>query len=76
MKQKQMHIDLSGPFGNAFFLEGVAYLISKHIGKDGIKICERMHATDYNNLLDVFMSEFGDFVHLKNMPVVNHKKNS
>jgi hypothetical protein len=68
MKPKQLSIDLSGPFGNAFFLMEISYLISMHTSKDGNSICNRMRASDYDNLLYVFISEFGEYVQLVNMP--------
>lgn len=62
-QKKKMIIDLASPLGNAYFLLAVAQHLAIHFGRD-LNICERMTAGDYSNLINVFMSEFGDFVYL------------
>lgn len=57
-----IEIDLSGPQGNAFFLLGTAKNLAKQLELDGSKIQAEMMAGDYENLLQVFDSYFGDFV--------------
>lgn len=68
MKLKQL-INLEGPDGNAFFLLAKAQELAAKLGKDGDEICERMQSDDYFMLLDVFMSEFSDYVLLLNRPI-------
>lgn len=57
-------IDLTGPQGNAFFLLGTAAKLAKEFGKDGEEIMARMKSGDYDNLVEVFDEEFGDYVDL------------
>lgn len=59
-----MDIDISGSKGNAFFLLGQAKILAKQLEKDADDIQARMTSGDYENLLDVFESEFGDYVTL------------
>ena len=59
-----IEINLSGPQGNAFFLLGTAKNLAKQLELDGSKIQAEMMAGDYENLLQVFDSYFGDFVTL------------
>lgn len=59
---KMIEINLSGPQGNAFFLLGTAKNLAKQLELDGSKIQAEMMAGDYENLLQVFDSYFGDFV--------------
>ena len=61
-KDKRIHIDLTGPQGNAFFLLGTASRLADQLGKDKADIIKRMQSGDYENLLQVFEEEFGDFV--------------
>lgn len=58
-------IDLSGPEGNAFVLLGKAKSFAKQLGKDGNSIVNEMRSGDYENLIEVFDREFGDFVILE-----------
>ena len=58
-------IDLTGPDGNAFALMGYASRFAKQLGKDASKITAEMMSGDYENLLQVFDREFGDFVILE-----------
>ena len=65
---KRIVIDLAGPDGNAFFLMGYARQFSKQLGKNAEEIqvlIEEMTSGDYENLLQVFDREFGEFVDLQ-----------
>jgi hypothetical protein len=60
-------IDISGPEGNAFSLMGQARSFGKQLGwSDEViaKIIEDMKASDYENLLQVFDTNFGSFCDL------------
>jgi len=54
-------IDLKGPEGNAFMLIGQARTWAKQLELDADKIEADMTSGDYDNLLDVFEENFGDF---------------
>jgi len=58
-------IDLTGPDGNAFALIGYAKKLAKQLDLDSTKITQEMMSGDYENLLEVFDSAFGDFVILE-----------
>ena len=58
-------IDLTGPDGNAFALMGYANRFAKQLGLDGKTITNEMMSGDYENLLEVFDNNFGDFVILE-----------
>jgi hypothetical protein len=58
-------IDITGPDGNAFVLMGYAKQFAKQLGIDHKPIIEKMMSGDYENLLEVFDNEFGDFVILE-----------
>ena len=58
-------IDLTGPEGNAWVLLGYARNYAKQLGLNGDAISKEMTAGDYENLLAVFDSYFGDFVILE-----------
>lgn len=58
-------IDLTGPEGNAFVLLGYANRFAKQLGLDNEKIMEEMKSGDYENLIEVFDSYFGNFVILE-----------
>lgn len=57
-------IDLSGPGGNAFAIMGNAKSYAKQLGLDGDAIVAEMQQGNYENLLNVFDSYFGDYVDL------------
>ena len=60
-----LEIDLSGPQGNAFFLLGTASKLGRQLGldKEEIEIILRqMRFSDYENLINVFDRNFGDYV--------------
>lgn len=62
---KMLEIDLSGPQGNAFYLLGTASKLGRQLGldKEDIEIILRqMRFSDYENLINVFDRNFGDFV--------------
>jgi hypothetical protein len=58
-------VDLTGPEGNAFCLMGYAKKLSRQLDLDGNKVVEEMKSGDYENLIKVFDSYFGDFVILE-----------
>jgi hypothetical protein len=58
-------IDLTGPDGNAYALMGYARKFSKQLGIDSNTVIGEMMAGDYENLLSVFDSYFGNFVILE-----------
>ena len=58
-------IDLTGPDGNAFVLLGKAKQLAHQLGLDGNAITSEMMSGDYENLIEVFDREFGDFVILE-----------
>jgi len=62
-----IHIDLTGPEGNAFVLLGYAQRFCKQLGYDEFKtqcVLDEMRLTDYEGLLYTFNREFGSFVTL------------
>lgn len=58
-------IDLTGPEGNAWVLLGYAKQYAKQLGLNSDTIREEMMAGNYENLLEVFDSYFGDYVILE-----------
>jgi hypothetical protein len=64
IQRGKIKIDLTGPEGNAFVLLGKAGNLSKQLGKDFEDIKKRMTSGDYENLINVFDEEFGDYVDL------------
>ncbi len=67
-KEKQtgpVVIDLTGPDGNAFALMGYAKRFAKQLNLDSNKIISDMTSGDYENLIQVFDDNFGDFVILE-----------
>ena len=61
-------IDLTGPDGNAFALLGRVKAYAKQLEMSGAKaerIIYEMQSGDYENLLNVFDREFGDYVILE-----------
>jgi hypothetical protein len=59
-----IEIDLTGPQGNVFFLIGTAGNLSKQLGLDGASIRKEMMSGDYENAVNVFDKNFGEFVTL------------
>ena len=60
----EITIDLTGPDGNAFALMGYARNLSNQLDLDFNKIQTEMTSGDYENLLEVFEENFGEFVTL------------
>jgi hypothetical protein len=58
-------IDLTGPAGNAFSLMGVAQDFARQLGWNAEEIITEMKSGDYENLVEVFDSYFGDYVVLE-----------
>lgn len=58
-------IDLTGPQGNAFFLLGTAGRYALDMGLDADTVLDKMKSGNYENLVTVFDSYFGDFVILE-----------
>jgi hypothetical protein len=63
--QTEIVIDLTGPDGNAFVLMGYAKRLSRQIGIEPQPIIEEMMSGDYENLLEVFDRNFGEWVILE-----------
>ena len=63
--KKELVIDLTGPDGNAYALMAYAERFARQLGLNSEKIIEEMMASDYENLLQVFDSNFGSFVILE-----------
>ena len=61
---RMMEIDLTGPQGNAFFLLGTATRLARQLDLNEYEVLNEMKSGDYENLLQVFDSYFGDFVTL------------
>ena len=58
-------IDLTGPEGNAFCLMSYAQKYSRKLGIDSNKVINEMKSGDYENLIKVFDSYFGNYVILE-----------
>ncbi len=58
-------IDLTGPDGNAYSLMAYAKRFARQLGLDDAAITKEMRSGDYENLLKVFDSYFGDYVILE-----------
>jgi hypothetical protein len=63
-KTSGIEIDLTGPDGNAFVLIGMASKFAKQLGLDYKVIQTEMMSGDYENLLNVFEKNFGEYVTL------------
>ena len=63
--KKELVIDLTGPDGNAYALMATAKQLARQLGLDSEKIIKEMTSSDYENLLQVFDSNFGSFVILE-----------
>ena len=59
-----IEIDLTGPQGNAYFLMGMVKKLSNQLDLDGDDILNEMMSGDYENLIQVFDTHFGDLVTL------------
>jgi hypothetical protein len=60
----KIEIDITGSQGNALVLMGHATNYAKQLGMDSKPIIEEMMSGDYENLLEVFDKNFGDYVDL------------
>jgi hypothetical protein len=58
-------IDLTGPEGNAFALMALASRYARDLGLDSDAVIAEMKSSDYENLLQVFDSYFGEYVILE-----------
>ena len=56
-------VDMTGPDGNAFALMGLASRLAKQLGIESPTAV--MMSGDYENLLEVFDKNFGDYVILE-----------
>ena len=63
-RQDKIEIDITGSQGNAWVLMGEATHYAKQLGLDSKLITEEMMSGDYENLLQVFDSYFGDYIDL------------
>jgi len=64
---KKIEIDLTGPDGNAFALLGKARNMGKQLGMTELELSDMtddMTSSDYEHLVQVFDSYFGDYVDL------------
>ena len=64
LNKGKLKVDLTGPEGNAYCLMGYAKNFSKQLGLDWPALQKEMMSGDYENLLQVFDREFGDYVDL------------
>ncbi len=58
-------IDLTGPLGNAFNLLAMAHYLAEKLNLDSDEIRNEMKETNYENLICVFDSYFGEYVDLQ-----------
>jgi len=64
-EKTEIVIDLTGPQGNAYALLGQAKILAKQLELDFDKISTDMMSGDYENLLQVFDANFGNYVVLE-----------
>lgn len=65
MHTDTMIVDLTGPQGNAWYLLGLAKTLSRQLGLDYKSITDEMMDGDYENLITVFDTHFGEYVILE-----------
>ena len=58
---QDIHIDLTGPEGNAYVLLGYAQRWLKQMERDPQRVIDDMTSGDYEHLLEVFEREFGEY---------------
>jgi hypothetical protein len=63
--QSEIVIDLTGPDGNAYALLAYAKRLAQQLDLDFNQIKDEMTSGDYENLLEVFDNNFGEFVILE-----------
>ncbi len=64
-QRKEMLIDLTGPDGNAFVLLAKAKSFAEQLGLNSKEVTDEMKSGNYENLVQVFDSYFGDYVVLE-----------
>lgn len=64
-RETEMVIDLTGPEGNAHVLLGYAKRFATQMGLDSEQVLKEMKSGDYENLILVFDSYFGEFIVLE-----------
>ena len=62
---KKRVIDLTGPDGNAFVLLGIAKGLCKQLDLDTESVMSEMMLGDYEDLISLFDTYFGDYVDLE-----------
>ena len=62
---EQIVIDLTGPDGNAYVLMGYASNLANRLNLDYDEIHKDMISSDYEHLLKVFDTHFGEYVILE-----------
>ena len=63
--KKEIIIDLTGPDGNAFVLLAKAKSFAEQLGLNSKEVTDEMKSGNYENLVQVFDSYFGDYVVLE-----------
>ena len=64
-QSKDIVIDLTGPDGNAFVLLAKAKSFAEQLGLNSKEVTDEMKSGNYENLVQVFDSYFGDYVVLE-----------
>ena len=64
LRRRGVEIDLSGPDGNANVLLAAAKRFCRDLSIDAEPILQEMRSGSYEQLVEVFEREFGDFVTL------------
>ena len=64
-QSKEIVIDLTGPDGNAFVLLAKAKSFEEQLGLNSKEVTDEMKSGNYENLVQVFDSYFGDYVVLE-----------
>tara|TARA_B100000287_G_scaffold417578_1_gene453515 strand:- start:549 stop:764 length:216 start_codon:yes stop_codon:yes gene_type:complete len=64
-QNKEIVIDLTGPDGNAFVLLAKAKSFAEQLGLNSKEVIDEMKSGNYENLVQVFDSYFGDYVVLE-----------
>jgi hypothetical protein len=65
LKDGPLVIDLTSSQGNAFALLATAKTLSNQLGYSFQEVQDKMTSGDYENLIEVFDSYFGDYVILE-----------
>ena len=64
-QSKEIVIALTGPDGNAFVLLAKAKSFAEQLGLNSKEVTDEMKSGNYENLVQVFDSYFGDYVVLE-----------